>query len=706
MPDVGWLMYLFACWSLGYGLSMYLLPQGLGWQAVADQWPIPVRIRSGIGLPFLFRHIVSFWLGVIVTSTFHYGLTYLLLRLAGEQFMHTRTTQAVHALVILGALLLSTLLRRGRRFSTNDDYTITNTATGASRTLLNWTYTPYLVLSILYAIWLFYTCFYEANGVNMAGATVFSDLAPHTAMISSFTKGLNFPTAYAHFAGDGIRYHFFYYYFVSILNQTGLSLVHALNIPSILAFLSMLCMLGLLAFRITGRIATFIITPILATFRSSLAAFSDFFHKGAAYGWFSRDFFRAIWQQSTFIGDTLHDDWGLWTINVFANQRHLALGIVIVLTVILLALPDVVRGLAALPHSNLRAKIVSWWQLTKQGATWFHASDADRKRHLLIALLLILLPYWHGSMTLTALIILAPLALVAASRFAYLGIASVTVVSYVATSRFFAAGSSLTESLGFQFGFLAEPATVPGVLWYLLQITGPAFVLTFILFFTGRWRTKWLMVSVSMPLVFAFFVKLTPDITVNHKFVMVAIMLLSIFIAEALIRLWRAGQKKRLLRLLTVLLFVLLTITGLYEHLIYWRSNTSLQLAADPKTAVNIWIEENTGPRDIFLSGPYHYHDFDLTGRPMWLGHEYYAWSAGHATTLRRQELETLLTFQDVDAFQRYVEQNGIVYLLVDDTLRQSYSRFDEARLNLHYTPVAVFDDWAQTRIYKVGTND
>jgi len=41
--------------------------------------------------------------------------------------------------------------------------------------------------------------------------SVFSDFAPHLAVIRSFSFGSNFPTEYPHFADGTIRYHFLFF---------------------------------------------------------------------------------------------------------------------------------------------------------------------------------------------------------------------------------------------------------------------------------------------------------------------------------------------------------------------------------------------------------------------------------------------------------------------------------------------------------------
>ena len=53
-----------------------------------------------------------------------------------------------------------------------------------------------LVLLIIFSIWLMYGSFYIKQGNLAAGYSIFSDFAPHTAIVSSFSEGRNWPTCF------------------------------------------------------------------------------------------------------------------------------------------------------------------------------------------------------------------------------------------------------------------------------------------------------------------------------------------------------------------------------------------------------------------------------------------------------------------------------------------------------------------------------
>ena len=51
-------------------------------------------------------------------------------------------------------------------------------------------------------------------------------------------------------------------------------------------------------------------------------------------------------------GDTEYDSWGIWAINVYANQRHFMLGMAVILILIILFLPNLRRMSIALSREN------------------------------------------------------------------------------------------------------------------------------------------------------------------------------------------------------------------------------------------------------------------------------------------------------------------------------------------------------------------
>ncbi|MBR6958845.1 MAG: hypothetical protein IKH76_00025, partial [Clostridiales bacterium] len=123
------------------------------------------------------------------------------------------------------------------------------------------------------ATFLMYYTYRMSDGILCAGYSTYSDLSPHTAMVSSFSKGFNFPTQYMHFSGDGIQYHFFFYFFAGMLEYLGFPIDLALNLPSIITMVCAFELLGVLAVLLSRKKAAFVLAPVFVLFRSSLNVF-------------------------------------------------------------------------------------------------------------------------------------------------------------------------------------------------------------------------------------------------------------------------------------------------------------------------------------------------------------------------------------------------------------------------------------------------
>ncbi|NLK02470.1 MAG: hypothetical protein GX314_05320, partial [Clostridiaceae bacterium] len=203
-----------------------------------------------------------------------------------------------------------------------------------------------------------------------------------------------------------------------------------------------------------------------------------------------------------------------------------------------------------------------------------------------------------------------------------------------------------------------------------------------------------------------FLFSLTPDVTVNHKLIMITIILWSIPISGFLLHL-PALTKQRVSKILLViatwLLIFVLTISGIYECLVF-HNLSQIRLSIPLRSELTDWIEQNTAPDAVFLTAPAAYHQFFLTGRRAWYGHPYYAWSAGHDTEARLHELEQLAVLSTAAAYQEYLEQSGIDAVLIDDEARNHPDiSIDEELVALLYPLSASFPNQNNSKIYVIN---
>jgi hypothetical protein len=194
---------------------------------------------------------------------------------------------------------------------------------------------------------MFHTCRIEGDTLIL-GRTAFGDLNIHLGMARSFSFGQNFPTGYVAYASGDIRYHFMFYFLVGNLESLGLPLDWAINLPSILAFTSVLLLLHAIG-SVAGRDARVgLMTVLFFLMRSSPAAFTYF----AGLPGSMADKLHELLLTRKFIGLTTHETWGIWNLNTYAVERHFgfAFGLVLIVLLFLVRLSALDSGPPLLRH--------------------------------------------------------------------------------------------------------------------------------------------------------------------------------------------------------------------------------------------------------------------------------------------------------------------------------------------------------------------
>ncbi len=198
---------------------------------------------------------------------------------------------------------------------------------------------------VLGAIIMFHTCRIEGDSLIL-GRTAFGDLNIHLGMARSFSSGENFPTGYMAYAGTDIRYHFMFYFLVGNLEFLGLPLDWAVNLPSILAFTSVLLLLHAIGSLLGRDRRVGVVTVLFFLLRSSPAAFAYFAELPGGF----TEKVRALFQTARFIGLTTHETWGIWNLNTYAVERHFgfAFGLVLIAVLYLVRISGLDSGLPLL----------------------------------------------------------------------------------------------------------------------------------------------------------------------------------------------------------------------------------------------------------------------------------------------------------------------------------------------------------------------
>lgn len=537
----------------------------------------------------------------------------------------------------------------------------------------------FFAVLIVFFTQLIFDTFSVKEGNLYVGFSVYSDFAPHMGMIRSFSYGNNFPTAYSHFAGEDIRYHFMFQFLVGNLELLGMRVDWAFNLPSIFGLVATCMLLYALGVRLTGKRAVGYLTTVFFIFRSS----PSFFRYLA--GLPKEEIWERLKTQQSFIEFTQNEGWGLWNLNVYCNQRHLAFAIAAMLLALHFFLPYVFamgEKLSA-KREELTAKEngTEWFsgirRIPAYLKTFFFTKTAFGVKHpvqaLFLGILLGALAFFNGSVLTACCAMLFFLAAVSDYRLDYLITAGTALILSLCESKLFIVGSAVSPK--YQFGFLAANKTLFGSIDYMWQLWGILLLFVGAYLLLGRGVKRYLVFVFAVPLLMAFTVSLTPDITVNHKFVMMAEMLLSVFPAIIITELWEkrcvvAENQPFMRRVVAVLLVVFLTITGFFEYFIVQRQYQAVYNPQDPRT---VWFQENTDSQDVVLSAPYALNEVVLGGAMLYYGHAYYAMSAGYDTPAREELVREMYESQSSAQLDALVKEEGIDYIIVDRDARESY---------------------------------
>lgn len=546
----------------------------------------------------------------------------------------------------------------------------------------------FMVVTAFVTGMMFYV-FHMKDGILYSGFSVFGDYAPHTAMMRSFSRGNNFPTQYPHYGGQDVKYHFMFQFLVGNLEYLGMRIDIGYNLVSILALVGFLMILYGISYR------------MFRSFWAGAAAIVFFFFRsGTAFWQYLWEHFRAgnlmetLRENTAFIGYTTNENWGLWNFNVYLNQRHLAFGLLIVAAAVWIFMEWLEAGCS---HSE-------------KGMIWIRkrlfSKEAWSSRNMEIAVLLGvflgLTAFWNGAALIGGLLILAGMAVFSDGKLDYVICAVLAVFFSELQSKIFVSGSVMSPS--FYWGFLADDKSLAGVIWYLVEISGFFFAGLIVAAVFLKRKERAVLMSFLLPLAFAFLVSLTPDINVNHKYVMISYAFTAVFWGWAVRGIFLSGKKgwkKWTGRIVCVVLCICLTMTGIYDFVIILRDNDSgHRMTVNMNSDLTDWLCENLHKDDLLLTPEYTMNEVTMSGVMLYCGWPYYAWSAGYDTYYRAEQAVVIYTTDDEETLRMTVKKEKITYILFEDGMSFEGQECREDIIRETYPLVYTSED-GRVRIYE-----
>lgn len=567
--------------------------------------------------------------------------------------------------------------------------------------------------------------FYMKDGILYSGLTVYGDYAPHTAMIRSFSMGNNFPTQYPHYGGADVKYHFMFQFLAGNLEYLGMRMDVAYNIVSLTSLTGFLMLLYQLALRITGKMCCGVLTIFLFFFRSGMAFFRFVWEHIQA-----GNLLETLTENVSFIGYTTNENWGLWNFNVYLNQRHLAFGLLMVTLALYLFMDWLETGTM---HEEKGFVWMKERLFSKEG--W---RSRNLEQALLMGLFLGLCAFWNGAAVIGGLLILCGFAVFSDGKLDYLIMAAVTIFFSYLQTKIFISGSAMSPQI--YLGFLAEDKTVWGVVKYLFWMSGVFFLGLLVLVWFMRRRERAILLGFIFPTIFAFVLLMTPDINVNHKYIMISYAFLTIFWAWTICNFWTGERVKRNVKIaderktedieneikketsqsdvktgrdrkirkfagkvLAAILTICLSITGIYDFAVIVKGNgPGRRVAVNMNSDLTCWLAEHLDKNDLLLTPEYSMNEVTMSGVMLYCGWPYYAWSAGYDTNYRAAQAVTIYTTSDSETLKSTVKQEKITYILFEEGSEFEQQVCQEKTIAATYEKVYETQD-GRIRIYKTN---
>jgi len=622
-----------------------------------------------------------------------------------------------------------------------------------------------LFSAAFWSFFMFRSLYMDGNVIRV-GVSAFSDFGAHLPVVRYFSEGQNFPAQYPHFPDGTMRYHFMFYFYAANLEYLGLNLAWAINLPSILSLVSFSMLLYGLCVGITNKTVAGFLTCVFFAFRSSFAFFTYTygFKNFSDFMFALKNNLYANGSPREHIGNTFRENWGLWAQKVYVNQRHLAFAMGLFILALYLLLPlfmNTIRSLrqSASPHKTTKS--------TKMAGVRFYITEIFLIKDawllealipcILSGLLLGLIAFWNGAVVIAAISVFFVMAAFSKHKLEYLVMAVITFLLSTFQSKIFVGSGTGSVSIQYKPGFLTESSNITIVSKYYTELLGILPFVLFAIFIAAIARkskplgyflsvimvslliilmpsvgtlqsiliiavylalllyitfsikpdscviSPWYVLVFAAPMVLASTLQLTPDITVNHKYIMLSVILLNIPVSDLLARLFSTRKKAAVS--IAVFLIALLTITGIVDVLTLYNLDKN-SVSYNEKESVKVWVQEKTNKDDIFLTHfMTHYGapmSIMLGGRSLYSGYPYFTMTAGYDVKTRDDIMKMIYSATSSDNLRLLAISENIDYIVIEEQNRTAAEYNLNEELFHDTFPVVFTDEEKNIFIFKV----
>ncbi len=493
-----------------------------------------------------------------------------------------------------------------------------------------------LALGFIFSFWLMFHTFSintEKNQLHI-NSKLWSDFGAHIPMIRSFSKGQNMSRLLHHkaiesplFPNEPIRYHFGFFAIIGLLEKLGIPLDWAVNIPSALGFFLLLTTIYMLSYKLFNHVTTATLSVIFFLFNGSLS-FLSFFKAHPL----SSHTFTDIITNSRF---SAFGPWdgnmisAFWNLNIYTNQRHLALSYGLALANILLV---------AFPPKALHKHRVL--------------------QTLCVTLLLSTLLFINFPVAAIAILFLTWIFIYDKSSRPMLLFAVFATIPALLWLRGLANPEQLVV---YKLGYLAPDTSLSTIWNYWWHNLGLHLVLIPIGILCAPRSTRLLIIA---PLLVIFLLpnifRFSPDMINNHKFFNFALIIGGMFSAHALLTLSLRLGKARPIGLIFGV--ICLTLSGFIDFfpVVNDYKGTINDTAANPDIQ---FFANYTKPTDVIANSTWFYHPASLAGRALFSGYTYFTWSYGYEQGKREKQLTEIYEAPNKPVLCSHLQKNDIAFV-------------------------------------------
>lgn len=484
------------------------------------------------------------------------------------------------------------------------------------------------LIGLIFGSFLMFSSFSSENNEIFVSSKAWSDFASHVPLIRSFSLGDNFPVEYPLFSGEPIKYHFVFYFLVGTIEKLGIPLSLALNIPSIVGFVLLTTTIFLLAKKIFKSNTVGLMSVMFFIFNSSLS-FIYFFKKYPL----STNSINQIINNENFLSFAPYGDGvisAFWNLNIYTNQRHLALAFALSLIAVFIVLKPVIEN-----------------------------KKADYRIFIALGIFMGILFYFHVAVFLMTAIVIFSLGILF-KPIRYQSIILLLTSAVLAFPQYIYLNSSSGFSPIFNFGYLiATEFTITKFIEFWILNLGISLILIPLgIIFSNKIQRK-IFIAFFLIFIVGNSIQFSIEIAANHKFFNYFMLVGNMFSAYAIYVIWK---KKNLFKPIAVIAFILMIFGGVIDFFPLYNDN-KISLADYNKNLSSSWIEKNTPKKSIFLNTTFLYSPASLAGRKVFFGWPYFAWSQGYDTYKRDELYKRILSTNDKELSCKLLLENNIDYI-------------------------------------------